>query len=132
LELPFSEAPQHSSAALKQAMENREAKVADRILAAMSLSSRQRVEANQKIDVPCLDLGPAQLVLLPGEAFVGYQLLAQRLRPDSFVVTLGYGECWSGYIPTAAAEADNFRDVWLWVASGCEERIRQALTRVLL
>jgi hypothetical protein len=131
LDLPFSEAPQHTAEALRQTLESTEAKVTDRILAAMSLSSRQRVEAGQKIDLPCLDLGWAQLVLLPGESFVGYQLMAQRMRPDSFVVTLGYGECWPGYIPTQAASADNFRDVWLWVGSGCDERIREGLTRVL-
>ncbi len=131
LELPFSEAPQHKAEVLQQTLASADAKVTDRILAAMSLSSRQRVEAGQKIDLPCLDLGPAQLVLLPGESFVGYQLMAQQVRPDSFVVTLGYGECWPGYVPTLAAEADNFRDVWLWVAPGCEERIREGLAKVL-
>jgi hypothetical protein len=131
LDLPFSQAPQHAAAALERVLKDRDAKVTDRILAAMSLSSRQRVEAGQKIDVPCLEFGAAQLVLLPGEAFVGYQLMAQRLRPDSFVVTLGYGECWPGYIPTQAAEADHFRDVWLWVGPGCEPRMRAAIAQAL-
>jgi hypothetical protein len=131
LDLPFSELPLHTANVLQRTLESTEAKVTDRILAAMSLSSRQRVEAGQRIDLPCLDLGPAQLVLLPGESFVGYQLMAQRLRPESFVITLGYGECWPGYIPTPAAEADNFRDVWLWVGPGCEPRVREALMRVL-
>ena len=48
----------------------------------------------QAIDMPCLDLGPAQIVLQPGEAFVGYQLMAQQIRPKSFVMSIGYGECW--------------------------------------
>ena len=47
-----------------------------------------------------LDLGVAQLLLLPGESYVEYQLLAQQMRPDSFVVAMGYGECATGYIPT--------------------------------
>jgi hypothetical protein len=131
LDLPFSTAPQHTADSLTKVLSNPEAKVTDRILAAMGLSSRRRVEAGQQIDLPCLDVGAAQLVLLPGEVFVGYQLLAQQLRPESFVVTLGYGECWPGYIPTQAGEGDRFQDVWLWVAPGCEPRLRHALAEVL-
>ncbi len=131
LDLPYIASAKHSSETLQQTLSDTNAKVTDRILAAMSLSSRRRVEAGQKIDLPCLDLGAAQLVLLPGESFVGYQLLAQQMRPDSFVVTLGYGECWPGYIPTNAAFADNFQDVWLWVAPGSEARLREAMHKVL-
>ena len=46
--------------------------------AAMGLSSLDRTERGQAIDLPCLQLGPARIVLLPGEAFVGYQLMAQQ------------------------------------------------------
>ena len=53
--------------------------------------------------MPVLDFGMAQLLLLPGESYVEYQLLAQEPRPDSFVVTMGYGECAPGYIPTEQA-----------------------------
>jgi hypothetical protein len=97
----------------------------------MGLSSRQRVATGQKIDVPCVDLGGAQIVLLPGESFVGFQLTAQQLRPDSFVMAIGYGECWTGYIPTDAAFDDGFENSWLWVGPGSEERLDAALQRVL-
>lgn len=102
-----------------------------RILAAMGLASRQRVEAGQPIDLGCLDLGVAQIVLFPGEAFVGYQLMAQQMRPDSFVMSIGYGECWPGYIPTQSAFEDNFHDSWLWVDRGSEARVRTALESIL-
>ena len=72
-------------------------------------------------------------MLLPGEAYVEYQLLAQRLRPDSFVLAAGYGECAPGYIPTdqAVAEGDgNLRD-WCWVGPGAEKAMSVALTTVL-
>ena len=104
----------------------------DRILAAMGLSSRQRVAAGQAIDLPVIDFGPAQVVLFPGESFVGYQLMAQEMRSDSFVLSIGYGECWPGYIPTEEAFRDGFEDKWLWVAPGSETRIRKVLRRVLL
>jgi hypothetical protein len=53
------------------------------------------------------------------------------MKSDSFVVSAGYGECWPGYIPTAAAFKDHFEDKWLWVPPGCEKRIKKALTEVL-
>jgi hypothetical protein len=102
-----------------------------RILAAMGLASHQRLQEKRPIDFPCLDLGQAQLLLFPGESFVGYQLLAQQLSSKPFVVSVGYGECWPGYIPTAREFNDGFDDSWLWAAPGSEERIRKALTQVL-
>jgi hypothetical protein len=102
-------------------------------LAALGLSWRERADAGHKIDVPVLDFGPAQLVLLPAESYVEYQLLAQKMRQDSFVVVLGYGECAPGYIPTekAVAEDDtNLRD-WCWVAPGAERAMTAALEAAL-
>ncbi len=102
-------------------------------LAALGLSWRERLEAGLAIDVPALDFGPAQLVLLPAESYVEYQLLAQKLRPESFVVVMGYGECAPGYIPTeqAFAEKDGNLHDWCWIAPGSQARMTEALTRVL-
>jgi sialidase-1 len=47
------------------------------------------------------------------------------------VLCAGYGECWTGYIPTRAAFADGFTDKWLWVDRGADEAMRAALVRVL-
>jgi hypothetical protein len=102
-------------------------------LAALGLSSRKRADAGEKISLPVLDFGLAQVLLLPAESYVEYQLLAQKLRPDSLVITVGYGECAPGYIPTEAAweEGDtNLRD-WCWVAPGAEEAMTAALETVL-
>jgi hypothetical protein len=102
-------------------------------LAALGLSWRKRADAGFKLDVPILDLGPAQLLLLPAESYVEFQLLAQQLRRDSFVMTMGYGECAPGYIPieSAWAEGDSNLDVWCWVAPGSERAMRAALTAAL-
>lgn len=102
-------------------------------LAALGLSWRRRCDEGRPIDVPCVDFGPAQLVLLPGEAYVEYQLRAQQIRPDSFVMALGYGECAPGYIPTERAVAENdtnLRD-WCWVAPGAEPKLDRALGQAL-
>ena len=103
-------------------------------LAALGLSWRKRAEARRPIDVPVLDFGSAQLLLLPGEMYVEFQLMAQKLRPDSFVMTLGYGECAPGYVPIERAleEGDtNLRD-WCWVGPGSEARIAATLKRALV
>ncbi|WP_205679035.1 hypothetical protein [Aquisphaera insulae] len=104
-----------------------------RCLAALGLAWRARADAGHAIDVPALDLGRAQLLLLPGESYVEYQLLAQRSRPDSFVVTLGYGEAGTGYIPTDRhfEEGDANLADWCWVAPGSEARMARAIAAAL-
>lgn len=131
LELDYRPEERFSTVSLMKKLHDPKQTVIERIYAAMSLSSRYRVNERHAIDLPCVDFGPAQLVLFPGEAFVGYQLMAQKTRPDSFVMSLGYGECWPGYIPTKKAFDDKFEDKWLWVPPGCEAKIQSALNRVL-
>ena len=58
---------------------------------------------DRPIDIACLDLGPALVLLLPGEPFVEYQLKAQQLRPNAFVYVAGYGDGGPGYVPTQRA-----------------------------
>jgi hypothetical protein len=102
-------------------------------LAAMGASWHARIARGQPIDLPVIDFGPALVVLLPGESYVEYQLLAQQLRPDRFVFTIGYGECATGYVPIERAwqEHDtNLRD-WCWVAPGTETVLTDALRKVL-
>jgi hypothetical protein len=118
-------------------------------MAAMGLSWRKRADAGYQLDVPVLEFVSADrnpvssrnrvsdsrvvLLLLPGEIYVEYQLSAQQLRPDDFVVTLGYGECAPGYIPIERAweeDDQNLRD-WCWVAPGMEPRVREALRAAL-
>lgn len=131
VKLPFHEGAAFMKAAMETVLHDGSAPVADRILAAMGLASLARTERDVPIDVPCVDFGPAQLLLLPGESFVGYQLYAQSLRPDSFVFCVGYGECWPGYIPTQAAFADGFDHGWRWCGPESPGRLRDAIGRAL-
>ncbi len=102
-------------------------------LAALGLSWRKRTDAGHPIDVPVADFGVAQLLLLPAEAYVEFQLYAQQTRPDSFVVTMGYGECAPGYIPTERAFEENDTNLhdWCWVAPGAERAMKAAIEAVL-
>ncbi|MEQ2009730.1 MAG: hypothetical protein ABMA26_23340 [Limisphaerales bacterium] len=102
-------------------------------LAAMNLSWRKRAAAGQPIDVPAVDFGPAQFLLLPAEAYVEFQLHAQAVRPDSWVMVAGYGESAPGYIPVerAWAEKDGNLGDWCWVAPGSEARMKAAIEAAL-
>jgi hypothetical protein len=102
-------------------------------LAALGLSWRKRVEAGQPIDVPALDFGHAAVLLLPAESYVEFQLAAQKVRPDSFVLVAGYGECGPGYIPIERAWKENDGNLtdWCWVNPGSEKRVRDAIGKAL-
>lgn len=131
LRLDYYDHPHLAPERLREQLSNPGLRTEDRILAAMGLSSYQRVQAGQPIDLCCLDCGAAKVILFPGETFVAYQLAAQQMAPEAFVVSVGYGECWPGYIPTDAAFADGFHDQWLWVPPGSEQRLRAALEAIL-
>ncbi len=102
-------------------------------LAAMGLSGRQRVAAGRDIQIPAIDFGAAQFLLLPGESYVEFQLAAQRARPDSFVCVAGYGDGATGYIPTDKhfAEHDTNLEDWCWIAPGSEARLLEVIGTVL-
>lgn len=100
-------------------------------LAALGLSSRQQNPQGHRFALESIDFGAAQILLMPGESFVGYQLLAQSLRKDTLVLTPGYGECAPGYIPTRQAFEENFNDVWLWVDHRAPELLTAAMKKVL-
>jgi hypothetical protein len=132
LDLEFRKGEHYTPEELRRVVMDTGADTRDRILAAMGLNSRTIADCGRPITVPCLDLGLALIVLFPAEAFVAYQLLARQMRPDAPVMSIGYGECWPGYIPTDDAFREGFEDHWLWVAPGAEGRIAAALQRLLV
>jgi hypothetical protein len=107
-----------------------------RFEAALGLSWRERLDEGRPIDMPSLELAGggkrAHLLLVPAESFVQYQLWAQEIRPDSFVVVLGYGECAPGYIPTATSAREGYNDHYSWIAfPECERTLRDAMSQAL-
>jgi hypothetical protein len=77
--------------------------VAPRLQAARAVAWARRMATGHKISVARLRLGPVDILHLPGELFVEYQLAAQKLRPQSFVCVAAYGDYGPGYIGTAEA-----------------------------
>lgn len=133
MQLPARDDEAYTVAAMEGVLNNAEAKTFDRNLAAMGLSWRKRVDAGQAIDVPAVDLGRAQFLVMPAEAFVGYQLHAQTIRPDTLVLVAGYGECAPGYIPTQSASSERFNEhhTWCWVPPGVEPVMHEAMAKAL-
>ncbi len=133
LDLPPRDEGKFTLEAMRQTLADPKATRWQRISAALGLSWRQRLAAGRPIDVPCLDInrGAALFAILPAESFVGYQLAAQRLRPESFVMVAGFGDGAPGYIPTDQCWKDGYQDDYCWVAPMTEGVILQALREAL-
>jgi hypothetical protein len=87
---------------------------------------------NRPIDLTCLDLGKGQVLHLPGEPFIEFQLKAQQLRKDSFVCVAGYGDDGPGYIPPAGAYLQGGYETTVALAGPRSEGIiNQALAKLL-
>ncbi len=133
LDLPPRDEGTFTLSRMKEILADEKASRWKRISAALGLSWRERVAAGRPIDVPCLDFnhGQGQFVILPAESFVGYQLAAQRLRPDSFVMVAGFGDGAPGYIPIDQCWKDGYNDDYCWVAPMTDRPILEVLRQVL-
>lgn len=118
--------------ALQQELNDSSLPTERRILAAMGLGSWNRCFLDKTpIDIPCIDFEIAKMILFPGESFVGYQYIAQRISKEVPVVPVGYGECWTGYVPTEDAFRDGFDESWLWVSPGSQRKIESVLNDLM-
>ena len=133
LPLPARNDGNYTIEAMKKTLADTDATRWQRISAALGLSWRKRVDSGQPVDVPCLDLanGAAQFTILPAESFVGYQLGAQRLKPDSFVMVAGFGDGAAGYVPTDQCWRDGYNDHYCWVPPMTEKLILAAVAQAL-
>ena len=86
---------------LLAAINNEQAPERDRLSAVRFLAWLRRCQAGHKITLGRLRIGHVDILHLPGELFVQYQLAAQKLRPGSLVCTAAYGDYAPGYIGLA-------------------------------
>jgi hypothetical protein len=105
----------------------------DRLRAARNLVWARRCEMGEKIDLACLRLGPVYILHMPGELFVEYQLLAQKMRPESAVMMAAYGDYGMGYIGTAIAYTQGGYETGFVsrVGPGAEEVLVRAMRELL-
>jgi hypothetical protein len=104
----------------------------ERLDAALGISWLRRLARRHPIDLPAVHFESAAIVVVPAEAFVQYQLWAQQAAPQKTVMTLGYGECALGYIPTNAAVAEGYDDHYSWIDfATCEATLRNGIAGAL-
>ena len=98
--------PEWQSETSARIMADTNASTVARLEAALNLAWRERLIRQPELELSLLRLGPVNLLNLPGEAFVEYQLYSQSLVPGGFVAVAAYGEGGPGYICTDASLAE--------------------------
>jgi hypothetical protein len=130
--LPDRTEAEYSEAAFREKLANPGLGDSVRLTAALGAAWYERLRTRKTIDVSRLRLGPADLLHLPGEPFVEYQLHAQSLRPDRFVATAGYGEGGPGYLCTDAALAEGgYEPTQSMMGAGGEAALKAAIAELL-
>jgi hypothetical protein len=86
-------------------LEDAKQPVAARLAAIRAIAWARRTQGGHKIGIARLRLGPIDILHMPGELFVEYQVAAQKLKPESFVCMAAYGDYGMGYIGTSDAYA---------------------------
>jgi len=92
--------------------------------------AKEGLQAWPPIQLSRLRVGSVDLVHLPGEPFIEYQLYAQSLRPDRFVCVAGYGDGGPGYICTDDAEG-GYEPSASRVGAPSEKALRSAIEELL-
>ena len=85
---------------LKSRMNDESLPITERVYAAKQLAYAELILAGRTFDISCLKFGPVNLLHLPGELFVEYQLAAQNMFPDKMLCLAAYGDCGPAYIGT--------------------------------
>jgi hypothetical protein len=86
----------------REVLADPDAELSRRMRAAREIAWIERHEEDP-IVLGRLRLGELQILYMPGELFVEYQLAAQAMAPDDFVAMAAYGDYAPGYIGTAVA-----------------------------
>lgn len=89
--------------ALQETLADDKADARDRLNASTKLALLNRTEAGHQFELTRLRLGSVNMLHMPGELFVEYQLAAQQMKPDATVCMAAYGDYATGYIGTGIA-----------------------------
>jgi len=84
--------------ACQQKIHDQSLRERERRFAARDLAWLGRMQSGHRIPLACLRLGETHVLHMPGELCIGYQLAAQKMRPDDFVGMAAYGDLGPGYI----------------------------------
>lgn len=99
---------------------------------ARELAWLYRCETGHEIDLARLRIDDLDVLHMPGELFVEYQLAARRMAPDRTVAVAAYGDGGPGYIGTRAAYPKGGYEVGASnVAPGVEDALVPAMRTLL-
>jgi hypothetical protein len=130
VKLPPRREPSFGEEQSRAALDDPKQSKAKRNNAAFQLAWLKRLD--RPIDLTCLDLGPVQVLHLPGEPFVEFQLHAQKLCPNAPVCVAGYGDGGTGYIPPAKAYFEGGYEPTVALAGPeAEEILYRAMAKLL-
>ncbi len=103
-----------------------------RIKSAMFVAWADRLRVGYQVPISRLKIGSIQIVHLPGEPFVEFQLFAQQAARDSFVCVAGYGDVAVQYYGPDSIYADRggYEQTWCFTAP-CQQRVEGVLTKLL-
>jgi hypothetical protein len=104
-----------------------------RLTAAMFSGFTQRLRDGHVPQASRLRIGLVDILHLPGEPFVEFQLAAQdQARPESFTCVAGYGECGVWYYgpDTIFSDRGGYEQTWS-VTGPCQTTVESALKTLL-
>ncbi len=132
VELPLRRDAAFTLQAARKIAEDERVGFSERLRKAMLVAWIERVQAGRPIEFTAWSVGDVDVVHLPGEPFVQFQLAAQAARPDRFVCVAGYGDCAPWYIGEDRIYTDNggYEQSWSFVGP-CEEIMHSTLEGLL-
>lgn len=101
--LPHREGAEFTEDRITADLKNKSLEPKFRANAARYLAWYRLLKAGREIPITRVQLGPANIIHMPGELFVEYQLAAQKERSSEFIAMAAYGEYGPMYIGTAKA-----------------------------
>ena len=87
---------------------------------------------SQPLELSLLRVGPVDVVHLPGESMIEFQLFTQQQKPDRFVAVAAYGDLATGYICTEQAfQEGGYEPSASTVGPQSEAPLKDAIRRLL-
>jgi hypothetical protein len=133
-EVALPPAPHLDEDSLLAIIDDASAPELERIVAVRHLTWLRRCRDGGTITISRLRIGKVDLLHLPGELFVEYQLAAQAMRPGSLVCTAAYGDYGPGYIGLAKSYAEGGYETSARasrVAPGVESVLTKAIAELM-
>ncbi|MCC7474710.1 MAG: hypothetical protein IT425_04900 [Pirellulales bacterium] len=112
-------------------LNDKSAKTLPRLRAARHIAWARRAKSGAKITLARLRLGSIDILHMPGELFVEYQLAAQAFQPKRFVCMAAYGDYGPGYIGTAIAYSQGGYETGDSHASRVSSRVEPVLLNAI-